>query len=242
MRPIAAFLFASLLIAASTASPAQQTTTVVWVPSTAHEANVGAGAFIVGGLIDAYMAGKALERSTVLSYSKIGIRPPAGESGRARAGEVFLERFPYRASFIAKPRKDYIDDRGFPVSAERLRLVKMINSEFCFPNGSKCWRDLNRDGEFDSAAKGWKGVPYEVFEVREKDLMAGSRQELAIEKISEGRVELVFREYLAEKTEPYRVERCAAAPGSAGECFGFRFQLGSIEGDSVDFVSGAPAS
>jgi len=114
----------------------------------------------------------------------------------------------------------------------------MVNSEFCFLNGSKCWRDKDRNGTFDGAAKGWKDVPYEVFEIRERDQGAGSHAELAVESVAPDRVDFVFREYLAKMNEPYRTEKCTGAPGSPLDCFDFRLELGVVDGDAIEFTVG----
>src|SRR6185436_1184332 len=150
--------------------------TVIWTTDPG-EAAVLQGA----GIVDQILAEQERLRTTPMVHRKVGLRPAAGEEVAVKPGEVIVARLAYQASYIAKPRADFVSTSGIPIRAEGFRVVKMLNNRWC-GRGGRCYEDKDRDGDWDGAGQTggrWVDVPYESMELR-KPLEDGDRRELVL--------------------------------------------------------------
>jgi hypothetical protein len=181
-------LITVLLIIVASRTTAQ---TVIWTTTDAEQ-GVAVG---VAGLMDEVLAEQQRLRSTPMVHRKIGLRPTFGEESLVRPGEVIVARIPYQASYLARPRADFVNTKGAPIRADSLRTMKMLNNLFCAPHGGHCFEDKDRDGDWDGAGQEngrWVDVPYEIIELR-KEIAGEERRELVL--VSSEEPVLEYREW-----------------------------------------------
>lgn len=181
-------LLSVVLIVVASRTAAQ---TVIWTTT-----DPGQGvAMGVAGLMDEILAEQQRLRSTPMVHRKIGLQPALGEEALVRPGEVIVARVPYQASYLARPRADFVYTKGAPIRADSLRTIKMLNNLFCAPRGGHCFEDKDRDGDWDGAGQEngrWVDVPYEIIELR-KEIAGEERRELVLVSFEEPVLE--YREW-----------------------------------------------
>jgi hypothetical protein len=219
-------LISTLLIVVASRVAAQ---TVIWTTNDPGQ-SVAIG---IAGLMDEVLAEQQRLRSTPMVHRKIGLRPALGEETLARAGEVVVARVPYQASYVARPRFDFVNTKGAAIRADSLRTMRMLNNLFCAPRGGHCFEDKDRDGDWDSAGQEsgrWIDVPYELIELR-KELPGEERREVVLVSL-EGPI-LEYREWLGAAL--VSKSTCLANASQEFQCGNMALKEIGREGDGVRF-------
>jgi len=195
--------------------------TVIWLGNS----DAQAAAISAAGLIDALMAEQQRLRTQPIVYRKLGTRPEPGASAKAKVGEVVVRQVAYDASFLGRPREDFINSYGMPITRVATMAVKMVNNGFCFSNGSKCFFDKDRDGDWDGVGLKPSGrpidVPYEVLELR-RERSEGLASELILLRASPEGARLAEKVRVGDGVAD-GAKACEVSPtASEVDCGGFR--------------------
>ncbi|HKH46142.1 MAG TPA: hypothetical protein VKM72_15885 [Thermoanaerobaculia bacterium] len=203
--------------------------TVIWTT------DPGKAAVLQGaGIADQILAEQERLRTTPMVHRKIGLRPAAGEEVVVRSGEVIVARLAYQASYMAKPRADFVSTSGTPIRAEGFRVFKMLNNRWC-GRGGRCYEDKDRDGDWDGAgqARGrWVDVPYESMELR-KPIEGEDRRELMLLD-ARTPVSIEYREWMGGSL--VNTEACAPVEASRYSCHGLAVTEVGREDEAIRFL------
>jgi hypothetical protein len=221
MRKLLLFLAAAL-----TAAPiSAQEPVVVW----SNKPGV-AGAIALTNLLESYNAYQNQIRTTPMVHRKTGLWPQRGTVVAVRPGEMVVSRLTYRASYLARPGVDFKDTRGYPVRAETMRAVRMLNNSFCVPAGTRCFKDQDADGDWDDASRDERGrqvdIPYSIIELRE-EVQDGSRFDLVLVSSGETGLSLENRELFNGKLAAS--ENCSAPTEGAIRCGPFSLSYQGVD-------------
>jgi hypothetical protein len=197
---------------------------VIWVADSRQ------GAAIIGaGLIDALMAERENNRTQPIIYERQGISPSRGTAATAQAGGIVVWKGSFEASFLGRPVQDFTDWHGMPVRRDSMLTVKMVNGSFCYPSGSKCFIDADRNGSWDGAGRKPSGrpldVPYEVIEVR-KEKPDATATECRLARIHDGVAELAEVVLLGDSTSAAATRCEVRVGGEPCSCGGARITAG----------------
>ena len=213
-----------LFVATAWALPKAEAQTVIWIGrSDSQTAAMGAA-----GLVDALIAEQQRLRTQPIVYRKLGTRPESGATAIVKVGDIVVRQVTYDASFLGCPKEDFVNSYGMPVARATMSAVKMVNSAFCYPSGSRCFFDKDRDGDWDGAGLKPSGrpvdVPYEVLELR-RERSDGPTSEMILQEAT------LLGARLAEKVRigdgvADGAQACEASPAAPEvSCGGFRIMV-----------------